>query len=1258
MPVSTFSHGSTAVRFGARSEIVSRWNTTRERILQDERLQRNSHLQELDGTGIHFSESWPLRPASTSSTMEIEDKMLDDETAKEGSHHITSLTPEPEVQWVADNIEAERSLPTQRLSGSWPRRRTVLLPVSEEEDSRRVLKGCDSGTFESPPPNAEEALVTSITQRRAQESKASQEASQNGSETANTLDSSGEPIATAPSSTRVPSETSFVDRTSPTSDQSRRTSPTLDGEVATSISYTRKSSIAKSSILEDTSQRSSTYNPHSTTQITQNYDRVRYSWQSVRDEQPNRPRVTILKIVSTAASSSAGFPQGEAFGFSISPGGRRIAAYNSARLYILQTTPLPVGISQDFELKRRPLAVEVLDDGTFLAILSDQHTVNVYDLSQSRRCKTIKLDFPTYCIALAPMGGLLAAAYEGGVEIFSLDPAALPTDRRAVRSQRMDRMSFSQDGSTLLGTTTRVNASSSVIVNVPVFPASPDGVPTSEELKEAWCSELLHPENIRNSSHASFMREDGNTCNDRLFAWNGIADTFGVLNTTDLKYGNVDFPVVVSPPLSSCGGCGAAIKSAPALDEFGDTVAMIVNDRTVRLYIVPHKASESEAAVEAHSIDHELDEGYGCPFSDARWVYSDNSRPGQSNSQGHVQGRLLVTSPGGVGDSGLPEESVQDIEGGRIIMFDFDSQFSGQPTQTYSLALGKSPPQTLEEPEIDVADEVALIRRRTINQSKGGGLSQRPVTLGRAATTFNPARNGNRSNSPAFNLRRASSATSMNPGQSDAARSLPDLLETNEASESTAAIDEPFLNTAPRSQASLQRAASNAQRHRFQALEERSQQRMSADSAASFLPLPEYTEEPNAPLPSRFRVMAGLDSHPPNESKPAVVTKSNVRHSGGFQSQANTPSPAVGRSTVEQPFAGPVATTPTARGTRVNSAQPQIPRSLQRAYSHAVGRMGTGQAPTLIGDWQNVSPIGPNSENGFPASFNNGAPQSAAPRASSAAPRTSVEEPWNQTSSDTTRIPRYRHSTSLLNPPGHRTPHPSPNPAAPAYPQNARSMLPSQQNLNRHMPAYMQAFHDSSAASSSLPTSLFSAAQMPDHVPHRILEPISAVPHPVTAWHPPAPSSPAPAPDVPRGNARTPDVLRPNMRSADNLRSNMRSADDLSAHIRSPDALRATIRSPDVHRVNMRSPNSGHSRQASLVGKTATAFPATTKTKKLGFFKRKRKGVDDPRLSSAGAGTVTDRVPDLPGKNVPRSAWTSGKKIKKRESSSVSWKWW
>ncbi|KAI7517230.1 hypothetical protein KC317_g23173, partial [Hortaea werneckii] len=203
-----------------------------------------------------------------------------------------------------------------------------------------------------------------------------------------------------------------------------------------------------------------------TTHKPQNPDRVRYSWQSLQDDEPNRPRIHIIKLVSEVATASAGFPGGEAFGFSISPGGRRIAVYNSARLYVLQTAALPVGISQDYALKRRPLAVEILDEGHVLAILADAHTINVYDLGhrQLKRVRTIKTDFPTNCIALAPSGGLLAAAYEGGVEVYSLAAGALPTDRRAVRSVKMDRLAFSEDGSTLLGTTTRINISSTVIV--------------------------------------------------------------------------------------------------------------------------------------------------------------------------------------------------------------------------------------------------------------------------------------------------------------------------------------------------------------------------------------------------------------------------------------------------------------------------------------------------------------------------------------------------------------------------------------------------------------------------------------------------------------------------------------------------------------------------------------------------------------------------------------------------------------------------
>ena len=53
MPVSTFSHGSTTIRAGARSEIVSRWNSTRERILLDDQRVKDQQIQERDGTGLY-----------------------------------------------------------------------------------------------------------------------------------------------------------------------------------------------------------------------------------------------------------------------------------------------------------------------------------------------------------------------------------------------------------------------------------------------------------------------------------------------------------------------------------------------------------------------------------------------------------------------------------------------------------------------------------------------------------------------------------------------------------------------------------------------------------------------------------------------------------------------------------------------------------------------------------------------------------------------------------------------------------------------------------------------------------------------------------------------------------------------------------------------------------------------------------------------------------------------------------------------------
>ncbi|CAK4034139.1 hypothetical protein DOTSEDRAFT_169794 [Lecanosticta acicola] len=960
MPVPTFSSHRSARQ---HSQLLSRWDDTRDRLHADERRRSMSQMQELDGTGLYERPDWPLPSPSPEERLrkrspddapaEMEDRCVDQNAVLRKPEEIgAALNGSPYVEeadvsdvgeedeedvaspGVADNEEhpIPSSAPSRLQDQHRVDRTSELLDrISEQHrDPPRELASPPRQTHSEVSPARELPAPPALydrespdtarprlipRQRPEREHQPVVHAEINGHEEVaeeeededeDDLEESRDIATPIPFRSDSPGYNYYQH---PQGTNPSRSPPLLNGRTTptpTTNGVNNRGSIAKGPMHTGLHRRPSTRSSWiSTTQIPHNKDRVRYSWQSLQDDEPNRPRIHIIKLISNTATASAGCPTGEAFGFSISPSGRKIAAYNSARLYVLSTNALPMGISQDYALKRRPLAVELTDEGNTMAILADDHTVNIYDTGlQFRRTRTIELDFPTNCIALAPTGGLLAAAFEGGVEVFSLAASALPTDRRAVRSIKMDRLKFSDDGSTLLGTTTRINVSSTVVTSVPVFPADPNGVPTHEELKEAWCSELLHPENIRNSSHAVFLRENRADCNERLFAWNGLEDTFGILNVGDMQYGNIEFPVVISPPLSTCGGLGAAIHSCPSIDEYGDTIAMIVNDRTIRLYIVPHQVDEDTTTVEAHSIDHELDEGYGCPFSEARWVHSPSSLPAPLNDQTGAKGRLIVTSPGGVTEAGISEESVEDIEGGRIILFDFDPQFAGQPGQTFCLTLGKSPPQVLEEEQVDVQEQVALVRRRTVNQSKGGGLSSRPATLGRAATTYGGR--ALRIAGPAYGnvgaSRNRNSMQLIGSMSSDAARSLPDLMENNEPAD--VSLEEPYAPGAPRSQASLQRAASNIQRHRFQTLEERQRERANSGSNGHFLPLPEYTEEPNAPLPSRYRAMAGLDNpaamHP---SKPAVATAPNGVLAGSSSLVVQTAPPDIGENfSAEQAF--------------------------------------------------------------------------------------------------------------------------------------------------------------------------------------------------------------------------------------------------------------------------------------------------------------------------------------------------------------------
>ncbi|GAB7359904.1 hypothetical protein MBLNU230_g7431t1 [Neophaeotheca triangularis] len=1136
-----FAGASTGERH--HGHLIERWNSSRQRMAEDERRQSADEIQEMDGgwraeadqSNVSDEESgrkeagaeedrgrnindedWPLRrdvsPVAEAGAHE-------DGVTRTGSIHRPQIngSAASSRQSIATRTRGASEVSAASRPGGSSEdgsfagrtRRDVSSNVSDSEvvagssrpyyDSAPISPVLDDGSQRvsagSRSPNANGLSSRSFSQRRSPSVRTPSDRHVQTPEPSPSSDGVNAAQLTQPCP-ELDKNSELITHEAP--------SPLIDGMTTPTVNHGRSGSMIKSTPPRRNIPKQSSPSPYSTTKVAQNRDRVRYSWQSVQDDEPNRPRIHIIKLVSNTATASAGFPQGEAFGFSISPGGRRIAAYNSARLFVLQSAALPVGISQDYALKRRPLAVEIVDDGSVLAVLADEHTVNIYDLSQQQlqRTRTIKLDFPTGCIALAPTGGLLAAAYEGGVEVFSLDANALATDRRAVRSQRMDKLAFSEDGSTLLGTTTRVNVSSTVVVSVPVFPANANGIPTSEELKEAWCSELLHPENIRNSSHAAFMRENGACCNERLYAWDGMRDTFGILNTTDMEYSNIDFPVVISPPLSTCGGLGAAIHSCPAVDEHGDTVAMVVNDRTIRLYIVPHKAEDNETDVEAHSIDHELDEGYGCPINEVRWVHSHSNLPAPLSNQSQIQGRLIATSPGGVMDPSLPAEIVQDLEGGRIILFDFDPQFAGQPGQTFSLTLGKMPPQTLEEEEFDVAQQVELVRRRTINQSKSGGLSQKAVTLGRAASTFNSGRSS-RAPNPGSGMfasshaglpsssanRQPRSVLSIHSMQSEATRSLPDLVEGAEA------IEEPYANQAPRSQASLQRAATNAQRHRFQSIEERNQERASVDSNRTFLPLPQYTEEPNTPLPGKYRAMAGLDNLSRSPARPSVqTTTEHATPSVSNQGPMTAPASVGENFSAEQAFA--VANQTSTMMSPESQRPSHLPRSLQRAYYTAMNPslLGTGPPPNLVGDWENVRPVG---ADGTALSFQSA--QRAAPVEEDPDAILPVASPGRSSPFGRALENSNRQSPSLLTSAGTVNRDPSSGSSF-----GGTSMSQQTRTPGSNLPPHMQAFRAAAASAS-----LFPPSEQSDRVPHRQQDQNPGnVAHPITAWHPPSASTP------------------------------------------------------------------------------------------------------------------------------------------------------
>jgi hypothetical protein len=492
-----------------------------------------------------------------------------------------------------------------------------------------------------------------------------------------------------------------------------------------------------------------------------------------------RPRETLVNLICYSANSSTAFPGGEAFRFIFSPNGQILLALSSSRIFVLDLISDPPTVRRELKTSRRPLSASITDDGSLLAVLSTKHQANIYGLTDSgvKHIQVLVLDNPPRTIALAHEGTVLAAAYEGGVEVFSLAANALSTDRRAVRCEAVDTLAFSGDGSMLVGSSLSQDDPSAVIITAPFYTENDPNVSSRDLHSRMWTTQILFPNNSSTCSHAVLLQSHGEGEGNWLFAFDHTLQSYRAVRTDDTRAGVAYF---LSPPVSRRYSMPSP-TIAPTASAYGDLVVAGFSGTGIWLYGIPEKVDTAPDMGSVIERDEQRNHGrlaltsatghreplmaYSPSVSGSTESIEDDSLAGRvdwrqsifvkcrhlksidgltearwvEKSDDVVAGfpgrRLAVVAPGGVhalaeemGDEPMP------VDGGRISLLDFDYGPQEGGSRVFTIEVGEKEPEILPEQHGTLDVEVALERRRTVRQTQGRG-NQR-VGLGRSATAI------------------------------------------------------------------------------------------------------------------------------------------------------------------------------------------------------------------------------------------------------------------------------------------------------------------------------------------------------------------------------------------------------------------------------------------------------------------------------------------------------------------------------------------
>ncbi|KAL7901311.1 hypothetical protein HDV63DRAFT_194225 [Trichoderma sp. SZMC 28014] len=579
-----------------------------------------------------------------------------------------------------------------------------------------------------------------------------------------------------------------------------------------------------------------------------------------------RPNVTVFKLVSKAIGSSS-CPGGEGMAFTTSPNGHHVLAYNSSRLYLINTQGSKIDIRREFKLVRRPVSACVSNDASLLAVLSNEMQVDIYDLKQSppKRKQSMILDNNPRTIALSPCGTVLTAAYDGGIEVQSLSRGASPTERRAVKCDAVDALAFSFDGTQILGTTLHSSPPSTVVITAPYYDPGALTMDEGEDnLSAMWTTSILFPNSSRDCSHAVLLQDGSQDEAAWAFAYDRSFESFRAVRIDDLRNGTTHFTGPVPKTASQAKLLPCTLPSATY---HGELVSACFHGNEVWVYGVPEDLTAvPDAALvngdasglgrrnsaQSHSsrsptirtqevavpttasarvpqwqilcdklrnnfvAGHKTSEVIG--VSNVKWV----SKFGNTL----LSERLIVTATGVTGPRLVTEDENFDfVDGGRIALVDFGYAVTDGTETEVIIEVGSDDAEVLEEEQRDIEADVAIVRRRTVAQRGGRGGSRRGSLI-RTATVAgiptSPPSSAQYIVSPIspISTRSAEDDDPLVPrtmNRIPASRPIiQEPIEDEEylSIEEQEALDAPYAHSSPRSGTTLRRAATVAAANR------------------------------------------------------------------------------------------------------------------------------------------------------------------------------------------------------------------------------------------------------------------------------------------------------------------------------------------------------------------------------------------------------------------------------------------------------------